>query len=175
MIIQTWNALKGIWSFFAFAASPQLVTRAKLPAFDSPSAVADHLRRHFIYTGDPISGVVDFYTHPEVMEYHFRQGRESTKGLALDCDDLACYAWAALRTIPDCNPILYTLQDGSGRMGHHVVCGYVWKGERGVIDTNGIRRLPNLNPDTLCATFTQVYASVGYRYTAAVPTAYPFG
>lgn len=174
MIIPIWNAFKGLWSFIGWAASPGLVTRSRLPRFESPNAVADYLRRYFIYTGDPISGVVDFFTHPEVMQYHFERGPNATRTLALDCDDLACYAWLALRGIPDCNPILYTLQDDSGKMGHHVVCGYVYKGSRGVIDTNGIRPLPDLNSGTLCATFTQVYASQGYRYTAAVPTAYPF-
>lgn len=172
MIIPLWNTAKSLWSRVndAIKAGAQ---RRRLPTFATPEAVSAYLMEHAIYTGDPGNGVLDFYLHPERLQWAMETGPAAFQGLAVDCDDFSSYAWLALRTIPECQPLIFTLLD-QGLVGSHVVCAYKWRTRYGVIDTNGHRSLPNLEPGTLCRVFSDLYAARGYRYVSAEPTPYPF-
>lgn len=172
MIIGIWNTAKALWSRVndAIKAGAQ---RRKVPAFSSPEEVANYLMTHAVYTGDPGNGAADFYLHPERLQWAMENGPAAFQGLAVDCDDYATWAHLALRSVPECQPIIYTLLDRR-IAGSHVVCGYKWRTRYGVIDTNGHRHVPSLDPGTLCRIFTDLYAAHGYHYVAADPTVYPF-
>ena len=172
-MIELFNHFKSLWSR-ANDWIKRGEPRAPVPTLTTPQAVADYIGRSFVYTGDPLGGAADFYLHPERLHYAMIQGPEYVKRLAVDCDDLASLAYLMLSKVSGCTPALYTLEDGSGNWGHHVVCVYDWYGATGVIDTNGHRRILNLTPERLCATFTDIYRSRGYKYVAALPTPYPF-
>lgn len=176
MLIPIYNAAKAAWSRVNdwFKRGEK---RAPVPALASPADVAAHIAERFIYTGDTLAdGKIqgDFWLHPERLYAAMLDGPEAVKKLMVDCDDLASLAFLMLSRIPGCRPQLYTLEDSSGKWGHHVVCGYDWNGAAGVIDTNGHRRLVALTPEQLCVTFTAIYKPLGYTYVAAVPTDYPF-
>jgi hypothetical protein len=173
MLIPIFNHLKGLWSRAADwikRAEP----RTPIPKFKTPTDVAAYIQAHGAYTGDPLNGAADFFLHPERLQAAMEAGPEAVARLPIDCDDWAAWSFAALRRIAGCKPVLYTLEDGSGKWGHHVVCGYTWRGGAGVIDTNGQRRLVTLSEEQLCATFTELYKPRGYTYVAANPTPYPF-
>lgn len=174
MLIPIFNACKSAWSRvndWIKRGSP----RVPVPPLTTPQAVADYIGARFIYTGDPLGGAADFYLHPERLHAAMLEGPAAVKRLSVDCDDLASLAYLMLSKVPDCSPQLYTLEDSSGKWGHHVVCAYTWRGDvHGVLDTNGIARLLSPGPDELCRHFTGIYRSLGYTYTAAVPTRYPF-
>jgi len=172
-VIPIFNHFKSLWSR-ANDWIKRGEPRAPVPTLISPQAVAEYIGARFIYTGDPLNGGADFYLHPERLHYAMLQGPEFVKRLAVDCDDLASLAYLMLSKVHGCRPTLYTLEDSSGRWGHHVVCAYEWYGAAGVIDTNGHRRLLSLTPEQLCSMFTGIYMSRGYNYTAALPTPYPF-
>lgn len=172
MLVTFWNSLKAAWSNAIFLLSGP--KREPVRQFASPEEVAEYLQEHFIYTGDPLSGAGDFYTHPEEMQAAFNSGRDMTMKLFLDCDDCATYAYAALKTIQGCKPILYTIYDGSGNWGHHVICCFRIDERYGVIDTNGLNELPSLDPKIIRELFTKIYKSRGYVYTACVYTPFPF-
>lgn len=172
LLVTLWNALKTIWSNLLLLISGP--AREPVRQFSSPEEVADYLAQNFIYTGDPLSGAGDFYTHPEEMQAAFNMGRSATNKLYLDCDDCATYAYAALKTIPNCKPILYTIYDNSGNWGHHVICCFKIGERYGVIDTNGLNDLSSLNPKIICELFTTIYKSRGYVYTSCVYTPFPF-
>lgn len=173
MILNIFNAAKNTWSRvndWIKRGEP----RAPIPTFASPAEAAAYLQKHGAYTGDPLNGAADFVLRPERLQAAMEAGPAALARLSIDCDDWAAWAFAALRLIPGCQPQLYTLWDGSGKFGHHVVCGYTWHGGAGVIDTNGHRRLVALSQEQLCVTFTSIYKSVGYVYTSAEPQDYPF-
>lgn len=171
-MIQIWNTLKAAWSnAILLLGGPK---RESIKEFTSPEEVALYLQENFIYTGDPLGGAGDFYTHPEEMQAAFNSGKEAVSKLHLDCDDCATYAYAALKTIPNCKPLLYTIYDSSGNWGHHVICCYRYDNKFGVIDTNGLNRLPSLNGKIICELFTKIYKPRGYVYTACVYTPFPF-
>lgn len=173
MLLSIFNAAKNTWSRvndWLMGGAP----RRPIQVFASPAEAAAYLQQHGAYTGDPLGGVADFVLSPDRLQAAMEAGPEALSRLSIDCDDWSAWAFAALRQIPDCKPQLYTLWDDSGRFGHHVVCGYTWRGGAGVIDTNGHRRLVALTPEQLCVTFTSIYTSRGYHYTAARPHDYPF-
>lgn len=174
MIIPLFNAAKSAWSRFNDWIK-RGEKRAPVPALTSPQAVADYIGHRFIYTGDPLGGAADFWLHPERLHAAMLEGPEAVRRLSVDCDDLASLAYLMLSKVPECHPTLYTLEDTSGKWGHHVVCAYTWRGDvHGVIDTNGLTRLLSPSPQHLCTVFTAIYRSRGYEYTSAVPTPYPF-
>lgn len=171
-MIALWGIIKSLWSRVNDAMMGG-AARAALPSFTSPDAAAVYLMEHALYTGDPGGGAADFYLHPKRLQAAMNAGPDAVKRLSVDCDDYATWAYQALLTVPECVPQIFTLLD-AGLVGSHVVCAYRWGLLSGVIDTNGHRYLINIEPDTLCSAFTDVYASRGYRYIAASPTAYPF-
>jgi hypothetical protein len=172
MLVAIWNSLKAVWStIISLIGYPE---REPIRQFNSPVEVAEYLDKHFIYTGDPFNGAGDFYIHPEIMQAAFNAGRESTSKLSLDCDDCAVYAYVALKTIPGCRPLLYTIYDSSGNWGHHVICAFKFGEEYGVIDTNGLNPLLSLNTKIICELFTNIYKSRGYVYTSCIYTPFPF-
>jgi hypothetical protein len=171
-MVQLWNILKAVWSIIiSLIDYPE---REPIKQFDSPEQVAEYLAQNFIYTGDPLNGAGDFYTHPQVMQAAFTAGRVATSNLWLDCDDCAVYAYAALKTVPGCRPLLYTIYDSSGNWGHHVICGFKIGEKYGVIDVNGLNELPSLNTKIICELFTNIYKSRGYVYTSCIYTPFPF-
>ena len=177
MIIAFWNLHKALWSLVYWLTFGTVQATAPVPTLASPEEVGAYVGR-LGYTGDPLSGVVDFTHAPEVLAGAIEHG--TTGLLALDCDDHAVLAYACLKKLPGVSPQLVTLRDGSGRFGHHVICVYHRIGQpygelrRGAIDTNGHRELPAATPEALCETWTAIYASRGYRYVSAIPTPYPF-
>lgn len=172
-MIELWNLHKMLWSLVLFLTFGMVQPYAPVPKFENPAYAAAYLSDHFIYTSDPLRGVIDFTVNPNTLQGAMEVGPEAVKRLSLDCDDVGAWAFVALRNT-GAVPTLYTLKDGSGKFGHHVVCAYTWQGEYGVIDTNGHNLLPNVSPSTLCVTFTAIYHERGYRYTDAVVTACPF-
>lgn len=172
-MIQLWNSLKTTWSRFndwLMWAQP----RAPLPEFLSVDEFAQYLFARFTYRADPLNGAADFFTHPERFQWALLNPDKSS-GVARDCDDLATYAFACLKKIHGVSPSIYTLYDNSGKFGHHVVCTFTAPGGvRGVIDTNGLKYLTDTSTRALCRHFTSVYASLGYTFTEAVYTEYPF-
>lgn len=171
-LVSIWNNLKTAWSnAISLLNGPK---RTPVKKFTSPEEVAFYLYENFIYTGDPLGGAGDFYTHPEEMQAAFNSGSDAVRKLFLDCDDCATYAYAALKTIPNCKPILYTIYDKSGNWGHHVICCFRINDYYGVIDTNGFNELPSLHPKIICELFTRIYKSRGYVYTECVYTPFPF-
>lgn len=177
-MIDFWNLHKMLWSVVLFLTFGMLQPYALVPTFETPAQAAAYLAPRFIYTGDPLRGAVDFTVNPGTLQGAMEQGPDAVKRLSLDCDDVGAWAFVAIRNMGGV-PTLYTLKDGSGKFGHHVVTAYAWKRptgelEQGAIDTNGHRVLPDVSPAALCAEFTRVYARLGYRYTDALPTACPW-
>ena len=173
MIVEFWNLQKMLWSLTHFLTFGMVQPYAPVPTFASPAAAAAYLGERFVYTGDPLMGVIDFTVNPTRLQAAMEDGPEAVKRLALDCDDVAAWAFVALRQM-GATPTIYTLKDSSGKFGHHVVTAYVWRGEQGVIDTNGHQVLRDVAPATLCYVFTDTYRRRGYQYTEAVVTACPF-
>lgn len=170
MIVSLWNNLKAGWS----RVNDWLMRyhgRHPVRSFVSPEAIGSYLLLNAKYKGDLIGGALDNYTHPERFQYAMDTGDYGS--MPIDCDDYAAYAYKALQTIPGCEPQMMTLLD-QGLVGSHVVCVYRLGNQFGVIDTNGHRTLPSRDAATLCQTFTDIYASRGYRYVSATPTTYPF-
>lgn len=172
MLVQFYNALKTWWSNLNDAIM-RGAPRRPVPFFLSPEAAGGYLFAHARYTGDPGNGVADFFLHPERLQAAMEQGDAAFAGLSVDCDDFASWAFFALRQMRDCTPTIYTLRD-AGLVGSHVITVYRQGGKCGAIDTSGHRLLPNLDPDTLCRVWSEMYASRGYRYVEAVVTPNPF-
>jgi hypothetical protein len=170
MLVALWNTLKSGWS----RVNDQIMRgapRRPIPSFVSPEAVGAYAIARFKYQGDRFNGAGDNYTHPERIQYGMETG--DWGNMPADCDDLALWAYQALKTVPGCSPYIVTLRD-AGVVGSHVVCAYRQGSTCGVIDTNGHRLLTDLTSATLCRVFTEVYARLGYRYVEAVITPYPF-
>lgn len=170
MIVTFWNNAKSLWSRINDWVMRD-AKRRQIPSFESPHGVSLYLSRYFVYRGDRFGGAGDNYTNPERLQYAMETG--DWGGMPTDCDDLAIWAYRALLTIPECQPVIVTLRD-AGVSGSHVICTYRWHSVCGVIDTNGNRTLPNLDAETLCSTFNEIYKTLGYRYVEAVTTDYPF-
>ena len=176
-MIEFWNLNKALWSLFYWMTFGLVTPQAPVPKFDTPLMVSAYVLR-LPYTGDPGRGVVDFSNAPTVLAGALETGTAGR--LAIDCDDFAVLAYACLKQMPGYQPQLVTLRDDSGGWGHHVICVYhrvvqpYGELERGAIDTSGWRSLPDATPATLCRVWTELYAARGYRYTAAIPTPYPF-
>jgi len=176
MIEKLWNALKGAWSrtndYFMWAQP-----RAPVPVFGTPAEAGAYLYTRAKYTGDPGRGAVDFYLHPERLQAAILNPALWSRTSA-DCDDFATWAYASLRQMRDVTPYIMTLMDGSGRFGHHVICVYKQGGPTGMvygaIDTSGWQPLTNLSEAYICNRWTEMYASLGFKYTRATVTEYPF-
>ncbi|MBP7648430.1 MAG: hypothetical protein KA744_01155 [Phenylobacterium sp.] len=170
MLVALWNFLKAGWS----RANDQIMRgagRRPIGPFGSPEAVGNYAMARFKYRSDLGNGAFDNYTHPERIQYGMETG--DWGNMPADCDDLALWAYQALKTVPGCSPYIVTLRD-AGVVGSHVVCAYRQGSTCGVIDTNGHRLLTDLTSATLCRVFTEVYARLGYRYVEAAITPYPF-
>ena len=173
-IVGAYNFLKAGWSRlndWLMAGTP----RSPIPRFVSPEDVATYLMTHGKYTGDQWGGAGDNYVHPERFAYSMGTGDYSR--IQTDCDDYATFAYAALRLIPGVTPLMFTLFDAGVRFSH-VICVYTEDTPHGrlygAIDTNGHRRLPNIEPATLCKVWGDIYGPQGANYIDATPTAYPF-
>lgn len=168
--------LKNLWSrvndYFV-----QSQGRAPLPQYNNVLDFCTYLFDKYKYRSDPLFGAADFVTHPERFQWALlnpdKAGHVST-----DCDDLAAYAYAVLKTIPGVVPKMYTLFDSSGKFGHHVVCSFALtvsgRTSYGVIDTNGLAWLPNGDTKHLLTRFNNVYKDLAFNFTEAYPTEYPF-
>jgi len=90
------------------------------------------------YKPDPWDGRLDLTEHPERVQWHLERG---TLGLlsGLDCDDLAYWAVARLRSIASpCHVLILT--DLTGKYSHAVCEAWV-DGVHYVIDTAGTHNL----------------------------------
>ena len=149
--------------------------RRPIPVFETP---ADASRYYFTdhgnpYTGDPLWGVVDFYTHPGRLQAALDAGKEAVARLFIDCDDVSLwYAWAIAK-MPGYEAQIVTLIDHRV-VGSHVVCLWRGHGRQGVVDTNGHRDLPDLTERTICDAFTAIYQPRGYVYRGACPSPTPW-
>ncbi|MEK9723943.1 MAG: hypothetical protein VW405_10750 [Rhodospirillaceae bacterium] len=177
MLVEFWNVHKALWSLVYWLTFGTVTPTAPVPTLATPEEVGVYVLR-LGYTGDPLAGVIDFTHAPEVLAGGIEYGTAGR--LAVDCDDVAVLAYACLKRIKGVSPQLVTLRDESGRFGHHVICVYHRVGQpygelqRGAIDTNGWRELPDATPETLCRVWSDLYASRGYRYVDAVHTPFPF-
>lgn len=175
-MIQLYLQLKGLWSrvndYFVWGKG-----RAPLIPFKDVEGYVNYVFQRYSYRSDPLFGVGDFVTHPERFQWALQN--PNAKDLpAMDCDDLATHAFASLRLIAGVYPQIYTLLDSSGKMGHHVICGFTLSTRNetrfGVIDTNGLTWLPDLKPQTICDRWNYIYSSLGLNYTTVEKTEYPF-
>ena len=124
------------------------------------------------YTGDPVFGVVDFYTNPNRLQAGLVSG--SVSGLFIDCDDVAGWYHTAVRQTPGYTSRVVTLIDHR-IVGSHVICPYMAPdGTHGVLDTNGHHILPDLEESTICDFFTNLYKAEGYVYLGMLDSPYPF-
>lgn len=151
------------------------VPRAPVPQFNGPAAAAAYYQHQKgnPYTGDPIWGVLDFYTDPRRLQAALNAGPDAVRRLFIDCDDVAGWYLAALRQMPGYQAHIMTLID-ERIVGSHVICVYQGPGGCGALDTNGHRALPNLDEATLCEVWSSIYAGNGYHYIGALATPYPF-
>lgn len=176
MLVELWNNAKRAWSRFNdyfMWAQP----RAPIPTFNSPQEASNYLMTKYKYTGDPFKGAADFFLHPERLQAAMLNPL-MFRHLSVDCDDVASWAYAALSKIPHVYPTILTLEDGSGKFMHHVICVFEKKSDHGsvygAIDTNGYTLLRDLKESTICAQWTATYAREKPEYVRAVPTEYPF-
>jgi hypothetical protein len=144
--------------------------RRPIPTFETPQAAWDYLAARYTYTGDPLNGALDFYVHPEKFQWGLETG--VAHKLSVDCDDVAAWAYVALRQM-GADPHLAAIYD-EGLRGAHCICLYVHKGRVGAIDTNGHVLLPNLRDETLMHHWTNVYRDRGYVYRTVVTLSFPF-
>lgn len=149
--------------------------RSPVPLFLTPVGAAAYyaVAKGNPYTGDPLWGVVDFYTHPGRLAWALEQGPEAIRRLFIDCDDVAAFYLFAVQQMPGYEAQLVTLID-ERIVGSHVVCLWRGGGAQGILDTNGYRVLSNLTEATICATMTDLYAGRGYHYVGACDTPYPW-
>jgi len=176
MIENFWNAAKSVWSRLNdYFMQSQL--RAPVPAFKSPADAGSYLYLNAKYTGDPAKGAGDFYLHPERLQAAMLNPKMFDR-LHVDCDDYATWAYAALRQVEGVTPYLMTLMDGSGKLGHHVICAYRHDTPSGsvygAIDTSGWQPLATLAEQAICKRWTDMYAGYGLSYIRATVTEYPF-
>lgn len=149
--------------------------RAEPPTFATPAdAVAYYHDQHGNpYTGDPLKGVGDFYLNPKRLAAGLLAGPAAIAQLYIDCDDVAGFYLLACRAIPGCEARIVTLID-ERLVGSHVICVAHHAGQVLGLDTNGLHVLPDDTEATLCATWSGIYASLGYDYIGAVDSPYPF-
>ena len=150
------------------------VPRRPVPSFDTPQAAATYYQGHGnLYTGDPLYGAADLYTHPNRVQAAIEIGPEQQRRTFIDCDDVAGWYLTALRGKPGITARIVTLVDAH-LVGSHVICVGLHNGQPFGLDTNGYRDLPDLTEATLCKVWSDLYASEGYTYVAALDTPYPF-
>lgn len=155
--------------------------RAPLRRFAHPAEVWEFLAPRWTYTPDLFRGAGDHYVHHERLQAYLDTGAKAVPWQSFDCDKVGSYAFAALRSIPSCEARMITLlvQPDLTRplhrsnWGHHTVFGYRFKGQAGVIDTNGHHLLPDLDEETLVRRWSEIYQGL-YAYAGAVPTPYPW-
>jgi hypothetical protein len=182
MIIEFYNTLKNIFSIAIDVITGNSVTRTPLIKFPDPRGVSAYLQTMAKYTGDPLNGIIDFSTNPQVFMAAMIAGQTVGKDAAfahmhIDCDDYAAFAYAACYSIPGVTGKIYTLLD-SGLVGSHVIYIGYYKGQFFGIDTNGYHVLPDAEDKTILSTWSQIYAKApgfpGYNYISATPTPFPF-
>jgi hypothetical protein len=148
-------------------------TRSPVPAL-APLGAVDVYKTQYgnPYTGDPLRGVVDFYTNPNRLQAALING--TVNRLYIDCDDVAGWYLTAVRQVAGYSAHLLTLID-SRIVGSHVICVYTGlDGKCGGLDTNGHHDLADLTEATICEHWSALYAGNGYHYIGAVTTEYPF-
>lgn len=171
--------LARLWLWLKAIASRRVVSqhlRVPLPVFRTPQGIAGYMAERFIYRPDPLSGALDYYTHPETIEWMLGHSPDDWR-YSCDCDDFAVYAYLALSRLPGVVPRLVTLVDLGIRWSHVVTAFRDQGGSFGVIDTNGLHYfpacpLPALEDQALLQRFGAIYPEA--RYVAAVTTRYPF-
>lgn len=116
LAIYAWLALKEHISRSTFSKIPN---KAPLPPNLNLLEIHQQLKK-LVYKADPFGGALDFYNHPEYMQYCLNNSIELQH---CDCDDFAVYAYALARA--NFIPKIYTLvvedmfKDGSK---NHVIC-----------------------------------------------------
>ncbi len=151
-----------------------------LPEFKNFWEVESYIHQNFLYTGDPLWGIDDYYLHPEYVQFCIDTDQKDR--IPVDCDDYACYAYMGLQSI-GCqgvqmlNLITNPLYLWDLKMCH-VICKfeYFWNGNWwvGIIDTNpGIRWFLKNNTweNKVRETFGNMY-KIEYKYL--IPVQYPF-
>lgn len=163
-----WLPLKA----FLSRALVGLTSRHPLPRFKDPESVARYMAEHLVYRSDPLGGALDYYTHPEAIQWEIESGQHL---YCCDCDDFSLYAYVALKTVAGCEPRIVTLVDSRLKMSH-VVCAFRdVDGTFGVIDTNGLYRWGHEaegdEDELLKLRFGRLYRTI---YESALTTRYPF-
>lgn len=116
------------------------------------------------YRPEPFGGAADHYTNPQRVQWSLVNGKPDG---ALDCDDLALWAAATWQACGG-SASLFTILD-LGFVGNHTLARInLPDGRIAVIDTNGYREFADWSPEAILGTWTQIYASLGYRYFAVV-------
>lgn len=139
------------------------------------------------YTPDPGGGIFDYYTHPKALQKMINE--QNFKDFSSDCDDFACYAYAALvksgvpqhlvqlvTIIPQIFPSIWALKYA------HVICVVLQdlelgeefsdKGQAYTLDTNGLNVVPLLGYGIeVLKKFSNIYP-VKYKYY--LHHSYPF-
>lgn len=167
-----WQA--GLWpvrtAISVWWAMANQADRAPVPAARTVEEVADGakvLSAH--YRSDPLNGLLDMSLDPRQVQFHLDQG---TLGLlpSLDCDDLAYWAVARLRSIATAHVLVIT--DETGKYSHAVCEAWLLDGnEHIVIDTNGFHRMAGWQ--SVSALFKSIYPDA--RYVGEMRASYPFG
>ena len=172
-MISLYLGIKAAWSWTLNALTFWNTKDYTRPSINSPEEAKNYwfTKTNNIYTGDPLRGALDFYTHPAVIQSYI--SKSDMIGLAkrsIDCDDVALWYQFVLTGLQGCTTRLVTIYDSSGSWGHHVILLWSYRGKQGVLDTNGYKELPDLADQTVCAYFNSVYKSLNYNYTKVYDT-----
>jgi hypothetical protein len=131
--------------------------RRPIGPFTSPLAVWQYLEARYVYTGDPWDGRIDLVLNPYKLQGMLEKGKEYAKRLPVDCDDVAAWAFKALKTIPGCTAQMFAIYDPYPSKWAHCICVYELNGKFGAIDTNGHRELANLQSATILNEWDRIY------------------
>ena len=151
--------------------------KVPLPAIKDHQELIEWMNINFKYIADPLNGIYDTYTHPEIAWYCSKNNAWGT--VTYDCDDYACMAYAMLLKMPGYEPKIMNLIINPWKVNdyayNHVVCYFTTPtGSHKVIDThpfihdidarNGVEK-------GVLDRFSNLYAK-DYKYV--VPVRYPF-
>ena len=171
MLAEIWGVFRG-WLSAGLNAIASPIQRAQLPLFSTPEQIADYLQSNCRYIPDTI----DYSLHPQRLQWIMTH--QQWQGITCDCDDYACWAYAALRSMQGCGPQLLTLA-GRGVNEAHMICVYhrslgSGRVEYGAIDTNGHHALTALSQREINNHFNGLYRQQNIQFTRAFPSPYPF-
>lgn len=136
LIAKSWFPVKSATS--RFVSLFYLDKRRKLLRFSDFRGLATYMANNLKYVADPLSGAIDYYTHPEHVQYMIETGYKGSP-FSCDCDDYAIFAHANLKAM-GYRPTVYTVLDG-GITWSHVICVFQADGKYWMLDTNGLNEV----------------------------------